>query len=483
VPSPHMTPDEFRRQGHTAVEWVASYLERLEDLPVVSLTQPGEVRAKLPPEPPAGGDSIDAILRDLDDIILPGLTHWQSPNFFAYFPANTSGPAILGEFLSAGLNIQGMLWATSPAATELETHVMDWLAEMLDLPLAFRSTGTGGGVIEGSASESSLCAIVAAREKATGYVTNRTGVHETLVAYCSTQTHSSVEKGIRIAGIGSDRLRQVDVDETYALSPSALEAAIVADKAAGLHPFLVIATVGTTSSNAIDPLPAIGEICRRYGLWLHVDAAYAGAAAVCPEFRFVNEGVELVDSYVFDPHKWLFGGIEASCFYVADREALTRALTILPEYLRNAATATGQVIDYRDWQIPLGHRFRSLKLWMMLRYYGVEGLRTAMRAHVAMTREFLTWVEADDRFEVAAPAPLNLVCFRHKGLPDRAGDAVNQAILDQVNASGHAFISHTRLDDRLTLRFCVGQEHTERRHVERAWGLIQQAAEAVEGRG
>ena len=439
--APHMTPDEFRRQGHAAVEWVAHTLERLDGLPVMAGVKPGDIRAKLPRELPAGGESIQAMLRDLDEIILPGLMHWQSPNFFAYFPANTSGPAILGELLSAGLNIQGMLWATSPAATELETHVMDWLAEMLDLPAAFRSTGTGGGVIEGSASESSLCAIVAAREKATAYDSNSTGFHESLVAYCSTQTHSSVEKGIRIAGIGSDRLRQIEVDETFALRPDLLEAAIVADKAAGLHPFLVIATVGTTSSTAIDPLPAIGEICKRHGLWLHVDAAYAGAAAVCPEFRFINDGIELVDSYVFDPHKWLFGGIDWSCFFVADREALTRALTILPEYLRNAATASGEVIDYRDWQIPLGHRFRSLKLWMMLRFYGVEGLRTAVRRHVALTQEFLTWVQADGRFEVAAPAPINLVCFRHK-----AGDAANQAIMDRVNGSGEAFISHTKLD-------------------------------------
>jgi aromatic-L-amino-acid/L-tryptophan decarboxylase len=475
-----MTPDEFRRQGHAAVEWVASYLERVDDLPVASTVRPGDVRARLPRELPAGGDSIDAILRDLDDIILPGITHWQSPNFFAYFPANTSGPAILGELLSAGLNVQGMLWATSPAATELEIHIMDWLAEMLDLPEAFRSTGTGGGVIEGSASESSLCAIVAAREKATSYATNRTGFHESLVAYCSTQTHSSVEKGIRIAGIGSDKLRQIEVDDTFALRPDLLEAAIVADKAAGLHPFLVIATVGTTSSTAIDPLPAIGAICKRHGLWLHVDAAYGGTAAVCPEFRYINAGIELVDSYVFDPHKWMFGGIDSSCFFVADRDALTHALTILPEYLRNAATASGEVIDYRDWQIPLGHRFRSLKLWMMLRYYGVEGLRTAVRAHVALAREFLTWVQADDRFEVAAPAPLNLICFRYKGLsqqPDAAGDAANQAIMDRVNASGRCFISHTKLAGRLTLRMCVGQEHTERRHVEQAWRLIQEAAD------
>jgi aromatic-L-amino-acid decarboxylase len=243
-----------------------------------------------------------------------------------------------------------------------------------------------------------------------------------------------------------------------------------------LHPFLVIATVGTTSSTAIDPLPAIGEICRRHGLWLHVDAAYGGAAAVCPELRHINAGIELVDSYVFDPHKWLFCGIDSSCFFVADRGALTRALTILPEYLRNAATASGEVIDYRDWQIPLGHRFRSLKLWMMLRYYGVEGLRTAVRTHVALAREFLTWVQADDRFELAAPAPLNLVCFRHK-----AGDAANQAIMNRVNASGKAFISHTRLDDRLTLRVCVGQEHTERRHVVRVWALMQKAAAEVAG--
>jgi aromatic-L-amino-acid decarboxylase len=468
-----MTPEEFRRQGHAAVDWLAEYFVRVEELPVLSTVEPGAIRSKLPGEPPEYGESMDAVLRDLDEILLPGITHWQSPNFFAYFPGNTSGPAILGELLSAGLNVQGMLWATSPACTELEAHVLDWLADLLALPATFRSSGPGGGVIQDSASASTLCAVVAAREKATEYVSNRRGCDGTLAAYSSSQAHSSVEKGIRIAGIGSDRLRQIEVDESYAMRPEALEEAVLADRAAGLQPFMVVATVGTTSSNALDPLPAIGEICRRHGLWLHVDAAMSGTAAVCSEFRFIHEGLELVDSYVFDPHKWMFGGLDCSCFFVADRRRLIGALGILPEYLRNAATASGEVIDYRDWQIPLGHRFRSLKLWMMLRHYGAEGLRTAVREHVALAQEFASWVRADPRFETAAPAPLNLVCFRHKG-----GDETNQAIMDRVNSSGKMYISHTRLDDRMTLRMCVAQEHTARRHVLRAWKLIQEAASA-----
>lgn len=470
----HMTPDEFRRHGHATVEWVARYMEQVEQFPVLSTVKPGDIRSKLPAEPPQQGESMEAILRDFDEIIMPGITHWQSPNFFAYFPANTSAPGILGELIAAGLNTQGMLWSTSPACTELETHVMDWIVDLLGLPSGFRSDGLGGGVIEDSASSSTLCAILAARERATGFVSNRYGPDGTLVAYASTQTHSSIEKGIRIAGLGSDNLRLIDVDNVYSMRPDELERAIVADKAAGLHPFLVVATVGTTSSNAMDPLPAIGEISRRHGLWLHVDGAMSGTAAVCPEFRHIHQGLELVDSYVFDPHKWMFGGWGCSCFFVADRASLVGALSILPEYLRNAASASGSVIDYRDWQIPLGRGFKSLRLWMMLRHYGAEGLRYHIRRHVDLAQQFASWVCADERFELAAPAPLNLVCFRHK-----EGDEVNQSIMDRVNASGRMYMSHTRLGDRLTLRLCVGQSQTEERHVRSAWQLIQEASSAV----
>ena len=468
----HMSPDEFRRWGRAVVDWIADYYERVETLPVLSRAEPGQVRAALPPHPPERGEPFDAMLADVDRVILPGLTHWQSPSFFAFFPANTSFPSILGELLSAGLGVQGMLWATSPACTELETHVLDWVAEMLDLPAAFRSDGPGGGVIQDTASSAALCALLAARERATGLATNEHGCDGRLTAYASDQAHSSIEKAVKIAGIGRENLRLVPVDDRYAIRPEALARAIRRDRAAGKQPFFVVATVGTTSSNAIDPLPEIGRICRDEDLWLHVDAAMCGTAAVCPELRHIHRGLDLADSYCFNPHKWMFTNFDCDCFYVADRAALIRSLSVLPEYLRNRATESGAVIDYRDWQVPLGRRFRALKLWFVIRHYGVEGLRYHVRRHVDLARKFASWVEADERFELAAPAPLNLVCFRHRG-----GDEVNQGILDRVTGSGELYLTHTRLDDRLTLRFCVGQTHTEARHVEAAWERIREAAD------
>jgi aromatic-L-amino-acid decarboxylase len=471
----HMHADAFRRHAHELIDWIIDYQERrVDDLPVLSQINPGEIRDRLPKSPPEHGEPFDAMLRDVDEILLPGLTHWQSPDFFAFFPANVSYPAILGELLSAGLGVQGMLWATSPACTELETLVVDWLATMLDLPHAFRSTAGGGGVIQDSASSAALCALLAARERATDYVTNERGVDRPLVAYASSQTHSSVEKAAGIAGIGKENLRLIDVDETFAIRVDRLHEQIQRDLAAGKVPFFVCATVGTTSSNAIDPLPEIGAICKKQHLWLHVDAAMSGTAAVCPEFRFIHDGLETADSYCFNPHKWMFTNFDCDCFYVADRAALIRTLSILPEYLRNRATESGAVIDYRDWQIPLGRRFRALKLWFVIRHYGVEGLRHHVRRHVELAQTFRSWVEADERFELAAPAPLNLVCFRHKG-----GDGVNCEILDRLNASGDLYLTHTVLDEKYTLRLCVGQTRTEERHVTRAWERIRAAAQAV----
>ena len=471
----HMTPDQFRRYGRAVVDWIAGYYERIESFPVLSQVEPGQIRASLPPEPPQQGEAFEEILRDVDDLILPGITHWQSPNFFAYFPANASGPSMLGELLSAGLGVQGMLWATSPACTELETHVLDWMVGMLDLPDKFGSDGTGGGVIQDSASSASLCALLAARERATGYASNERGADGRLVAYASTQTHSSVEKAVLISGIARENLRQIDVDGGFAMRPGLLARQIAQDRAAGLLPAFVCATVGTTSSNAVDPLPEIGAICREEGLWLHVDAAMAGTAALCPEFRYLHDGLELADSYCFNPHKWMFTNFDCDCFYVADRAALIRTLSILPEYLRNRATESGAVIDYRDWQIALGRRFRALKLWFVIRHYGVKGLQFHVRRHVALAQAFARWVEADPRFELAVPPPLNLVCFRHVG-----GGAINERILERLNASGELYLTHTRLDGALTLRLCVGQTHTEARHVEAAWRRILSAAEELE---
>jgi len=471
----HMSPEEFRRQGHAVVDWIADYHSRVDTFPVLSRVNPGEIRSQLPPAAPQRGEAFEQILGDMERVILPGITHWQSPNFYAYFPANASGPAILGDLLSSGLGVQGMLWSTSPACTELETHVLDWLVPMLGLPETFLSTSSaGGGVIQDTASSASLCALLAARERTTGFTSNRKGCDGRLTAYCSTQTHSSIEKALKIAGMGSENLRHIEVDKNFAMRPDALERQIKSDRDAGLVPCFVCATVGTTSSNAIDPIREIARICREHKLWLHVDSAMSGTAALCPEFRFINDGVEFADSYTFNPHKWMFTNFDCNCFYVADRKHLIQTLSILPEYLRNQATESGAVIDYRDWHIQLGRRFRSLKLWFVIRHYGIEGLQHHIREHVRLAQEFANWLRKDERFELAAPAKLNLVCFRL-----RAGDQANQAIMDRLNSSGDLYLTHTKLDGKVTLRLCVGQTNTEARHVERAWQRIQQEAEKL----
>jgi aromatic-L-amino-acid/L-tryptophan decarboxylase len=471
----HMTPDEFRRHGHAVVDWIADYYSRIESYPVLSRAEPGQIRAFLPPNPPPKGEPFAAILGDVEKLILPGITHWQSPNFYAYFPSNNSGASILGDLLSSGLGVQGMLWATSPACTELETHVLDWLVQMLDLPQKFRSTSTGGGVIQDTASSASLCALLAARERTTNFASNRRGCDGKLVAYTSTQAHSSIEKDVQIAGLGRDNLRFINVDENFAMRSDALARQIEQDRHAGLTPCFVSATVGTTSSNAIDPVPEIGKICRDNHLWLHVDAAMSGTAALCPEFRHIHRGLELADSYTFNPHKWMFTNFDCNCFFVADRRTLIQTLSVLPEYLRNKATESGAVIDYRDWQIPLGRRFRALKLWFVIRHYGIEGLQYHVRRHIELAQQFAAWVKSDSRFELAAPAPLNLICFRHRG-----GDEVNQALMDRLNHSGDLYLTHTRLNDRITLRLCVGQTNTQARHVERAWQRVREEAAKVE---
>jgi aromatic-L-amino-acid decarboxylase len=470
----HMTPEEFRRQGYAMVDWLADYFSRVESFPVMSRVKPGEIRAQLPPSAPQQGEDFDRIFADIDRIIMPGITHWQSPGFHAYFPCNGSGPAILGDLLASGLGVQGMLWATSPACTELETHVLDWLVPMLGLPEKFLSTSSGGGVIQDTASSANLCAVLAAREHATQLDSNRAGCNGRLVAYASTQTHSSIEKAVKIAGLGSDNLRLIDVDEHFAMRPELLARQIEADKQSGLIPCFVCATAGTTSSEANDPVREIGRICREHNVWLHVDSAMSGTAALCPEFRAMNDGMELADSYCFDPHKWMFTTFDCDCFYVADRSHLVRTLSVLPEYLRNKATETGAVIDYRDWHIQLGRRFRALKLWFVIRHYGIEGLQHHIREHVRLAQEFASWVRGDPRFELAAPVPLNLICFRL-----RSGDADNQRLMDRLNQSGKLYLTHTRLNNKLTLRVCIGQTHTESRHVKRAWQRIQQETDAL----
>ena len=471
----HMTIDEFKNNAYKVIDWIADYYKNVDSFPVLSQAAPGDIRSKLPDHPPEDGETFEAVLADMNEKILPGITHWQSPNFFAFFPCNSSGPAILGDMLSTGLGVQGMLWATSPACTELETHVLDWLVDMLDLPEKFKSTGTGGGVIQDTASSATLCALVAAREKASNGNINETGFDGTLRVYTSSQAHSSIEKAVKIAGIGKHNLRSIAVDNEFAMRPSELRRAIEQDITDGLTPAFVCATVGTTSSTALDSLTEIGSICSEFGIWLHVDAAMAGSAAICPEYRFIHKGMEFANSYCFNPHKFLLTNFDCSCFYVSDRDALINSLSITPEYLKNKASESNSVFDYRDWQIPLGRRFRSLKLWSVIRHYGIKGMQAHIRQHIESAKALTEEINKDDRFELMAPTVINLVCFRYKG-----SDKFNEALVQRLNNSGKLYLIHTKLNNKYTIRFSIGQTKTTWDHVIKAWGLILQETEALE---
>ncbi len=471
-----MTPEEFRTHGHAMIDWIADYIETVEDRRVQPDTLPGAVRAALPSNPPTTPESFDTVFADFERIVLPSITNWQHPGFFAYFPANSSYPSILGELLAAGLGVNGMSWVTSPAATELETHLLDWMVELLGLPDRFRSaSANGGGVIQATASEATLTSVLAARWRSTGGAVNVDGTAVgPLVAYATTQAHSSIEKGLRIAGIGSDHIRWIEHDEHYAMRPDRLAEQIAADRAAGLAPFWVCATIGTTSSTAFDPVAEIGRIARENDMWLHVDGAMSGIAALAPEFRWMNDGMELADSYCTNPHKWMGVNFDCDLFWTADRTSLLGALSILPEYLRSKAAEGGAALDYRDWGIPLGRRFRALKLWFALRCTGVEEITGMLRRHVALAQELATWVEADPRFELVAPHPVSLVCLRLVG-PDSATDR----LIDAANASGRHLFTRTVLDGRSVLRFSIGARLTERRHVEAAWDHLRELAHAI----
>jgi aromatic-L-amino-acid decarboxylase len=466
--------EEFRARGHELIDWIAEHVEGVAERPVAPDVRPGDVRSRLPAHPPAAPEPWEAVRRDLDEIIVPGLVEWQHPRFFAYFPSNTSYPSILGELLAAGLGVQGMSWVTSPACTELETLVLDWMAELLDLPATFRSTSaTGGGVIQGSASEAALVAILAARHRATAGAVNHDGDTTRLVAYATSQAHSSVEKGLRIAGIGTDRLRVVPHDRQFRMDAAALAALIDADRAAGLVPCFVCATRGTTSSLAFDPVVAIAPVCRERGVWLHVDGAMSGVAALAPEHRWVNDGLGLADSYCTNAHKWMGVNFDCDLFWTADRGALLGALSILPEYLRSAAAESGAAIDYRDWQIPLGRRFRALKLWMTLRLDGVESIRAMIRRHVELTDRLASEVSKDERFEIVAESPLNLLVLRLVG---DDGDGRTDALIERANATGTVQFTRTVLDGRVALRFSIGATATTWDDVAAGWQLLQRLA-------
>ena len=469
-----MLPDEFRRHGHQLVDWMADYMRDVESLPVTPAVRPGEILAQLPASPPTEGEPFERLFQGFTEIIMPGMTHWNHPGWFAYFPANNSPPSILAEMLTATLGAQCMSWATSPAATELEQVTMGWLRLMLGLPPAFT------GVIQDTASTATLVALLSARERATRYSAGSKGLAGTgarLMVYASSEAHSSVDKGVKLAGYGLEQLRRVPVDGSYALLPDALDRMIAADLQAGLVPACVIATIGTTSSTAVDPLAAIAEVCRRHGVWLHVDAAYGGTAAIVPELRHLFDGVEHADSFVFNPHKWMLVNFDCSAYFVRDRGALLRTFEVSPEYLRTAADA--DVMNFRDWGIQLGRRFRALKLWFVIRSYGVDGLQAMVRKHVALAREMAGRIEASPDFELMAPAPLGLVCFRYHppdaALDESRLDEMNTTLLARVNATRRVHLTHTRLGGRYVIRMAIGQRQTERRHVEEAWQLLQEA--------
>ena len=461
-----MDNEHFRRYGHEFVDWLADYMKNVENLPVMSRMNPGEIKAQIPAEAPSKAESMDRIFDDFKTIILPGMTHWQHPGWHAYFPANNSPASVLAEMLTAGLGAQGMVWQTSPAAAELEDAVLEWLRKMLGLPEGM------AGVIQDTASTATLCALLSAREKATDFESNEIGLKRGLTVYASEETHSSIEKGVKIAGYGRDNLRLIPTDAEFALIPGKLEEAIRKDKEQGLQPACVVATLGTTSSTAVDPLRAIGGIARRHGAWLHVDAAYAGTAAVLPEMRWMLDGAEFMDSFVFNPHKWMLTNFDCSAYYVKDPGWLLRTFEIHPEYLKTGVDP--YVKNYRDWGIQLGRRFRALKLWFVIRSYGVEGLQAFVREHLRLARLFKGWVETEPNFELMAPVRFGLVCFRlNDGRDIGALNRLNKELLDRLNATGKVYLSHTVLNGKFSLRMVIGQRTTAERHVRAAWELIR----------
>ncbi|MFH1241815.1 MAG: pyridoxal-dependent decarboxylase [Pseudomonadota bacterium] len=467
-----MDKEAFRRFGYEFVDWVADYMADVGKYPVMSQVMPGEIKERIPLEPPVKGEPMDRIFEDFKKIILPGITHWQHPSWFAYFPANNSPPSILAELLTSGIGAQCMLWQTSPAAAELEEMVLEWLRKMLELPEGM------AGVIQDTASTSTLCALLTAREKATDFEANLRGVNKPLVVYASEEAHSSIEKGVKIAGYGKESLRYIPTDNTFAMVPSRLEEAIVRDREEGLCPACVVATLGTTSSTAIDPLEPIGKICRRYGVWLHVDAAFAGTAAILPEKKALLKGAEYMDSFVFNPHKWMFTNFDCSAYFVRDPGALIRTFEIHPEYLKTGVDA--QVKNFRDWGIQLGRRFRALKLWFVIRFYGIEGLQKTVRGHIRMAQDFKKWVEGHRAFELLAPVNLSVVCFRlNDGRPEEALEVLNKKFHESLNKTGKVYLTHTSLKGKYAIRMAIGQRTTEEKHVKEAWDLIVAKAEEL----
>ena len=472
-----MTPEEFRRIGHQLIDWIADYRADVVQKPVMARTEPGQVKAQLPASPPEQPEDFTAIFQDLDRIILPGLSHWQHPRFFGYFPANCSLASVLGDYLSTGLGVLGLSWQASPALTELEELATDWVRQMVGL------TATWQGVIQDTASTSTLVALLCAREKATGFSLNQGGLQaqeQPLVVYISSQTHSSVEKAALLAGFGRNNLRLVAHDAHYALSPPALEAAISEDRARGKKPCAVVATTGTTCTTALDPIAAIAQVARSYGLWLHVDAALAGSAMILPECRWMWQGIEEANSLVFNPHKWLGAAFDCSLYFVKDPEHLVRVMSTNPSYLQSSAD--GQVRNLRDWGIPLGRRFRALKLWCLLRAEGVARLQARLRRDLDNAQWLAEQVRSTPCWRVLAPVPLQTVCLRHEP-PGLKGEALDRHTLDwaaRINRSGRGYLTPATLDGRWMVRVSIGSELTERQHVEDLWQQVRHEAKTSE---
>jgi aromatic-L-amino-acid decarboxylase len=465
--------DEFRKHAHKIVDWIADYYRDIEKYPVKSPVKPGEIISGLPGEPPGDSESMQDIIADFERIILPGVTHWQSPDYYAYFPANSSYPSLLAEMLTAGLAAQCMIWDTSPAAAELEEQMMKWLIKMTGLP------ETWEGVIQDGASTATLTSLITAREAKTGFSINAKGFKDQpdYRIYCSTEAHSSIEKAAKIAGFGQSNVVKLAVDKDLALIPSELEKAIVEDLRSGFKPLAVVAAIGTTGTTAVDPIGDIGKICDNHGLWFHIDAAFAGTALLLPEYRWMIDGINRADSFVFNPHKWMFTNFDCTAYFVKDPELLIRTFEILPEYLKTFSR--GQVNDYRDWGIPMGRRFRALKLWFVIRDFGVAGLQERIREHISIASELEGWIGQEKDFELMAKRQFNLVCFRFK--PEGIGDEneldrINQMLEKRVNETGRLFITHTKVNNRYTLRMVVAQTYVSRDHVWEAWGVVRAVA-------
>jgi aromatic-L-amino-acid decarboxylase len=471
-----MTPDEFRALGHRLVDWIADYRTRVGELAVMACTQPGEIKARLPASPPEQPEAFEAVFRDLEEIILPGLSHWQHPQFFGYFPSNGSLASVLGDYLSTGLGVLGLSWQASPALTELEELVTDWMRQLVGLSESW------SGVIQDTASTCTLVALLCARERTSRFSLSRAGLQgeeQPLCVYMSSQGHSSVEKAATLAGFGRANLRLIATDANYALCPEALEGMIRRDLAEGRKPCAVVATTGTTTSTALDPVAAMADVARRHDLWLHVDAAMAGSAMILPECRWMWEGVNEADSLVLNPHKWLGAAFDCSLYYVRDPEHLVRVMSTNPSYLQSSAD--DRVKNLRDWGIPLGRRFRALKLWCLLRSEGVSGLQARLRRDLANAQWLAEQVRGTPPWRVLAPVPLQTICVRHEpsGLHGDDLDRHTRAWAERINRSGQAYLTPAVLDGRWMVRVSIGALPTEREHVQRLWRLMQQEAERI----